>query len=486
MPYSEEAEKGVLSCFLLNPMELIIDFHGNGGEEMMYHPAHRCLFGVMLELVTTAKPVDLVSLSHALTDRGLLGKTGGASMLAELYSFVPTPAHYPYYKQILLEKLAQRTCITVCTEIIQKVYEIGTAQHEDHGHPGEELMDWRSMVMQAQSRLYALTQTGGRQKRFVQVKEVMHRVFDHINEAISNKGHVTHGIATGFTDLDRTLMGLKGGQLFVIGGRTSMGKSALAANIAESAALADGHYGEYRQEPVAVGFVTLEMSAEEIMLRMNMGRAGINLLRAKDGFIRDRETIKRITTTNAELGKSPIYILDTGKLSIQELGCIVRMTKNQYPQHKRWLWIVDYLQKISSDTRAAQGNKYIEISQVSGGLKALAKEVNDPFIVPAQINRDAEKNKSGRPQMSQLREGGDIEQDADIVGLLYRPAYYLDCPADECEDSWDEKSFLILDKNRNGGTGDIPMRWKGPLARYESVTNKLNSNAEAEQQNKSK
>lgn len=468
MPFSNDAEKGTLSCFLHNPTDLLADARSSMVPEWYYHPANRLLYGVMQEFAAALKPVEYIALSQHLQDTGNMDKIGGQGMLAELLDFVPTPAHYGYYKGIMREKYARRVVIGKCTDLIQKAYE----------YQQEEEMSWQDLCVEAQGEFFALTQEHGQARRFEPAAKYMDGVEAFINEAIKNKGHVTHGIATGFTDLDRTLMGLKGGQFVVIAARPGMGKSSLADNLAECIALAMGHYHEFTQKPIAVGQVTLEMSAEEKLIRMAMGGAGVSMGRVRDGFV-SKDERKMINAMNDKLRAAPIFILDTGNLTIQELRGLAR---HAVSQHKIGVLIVDYLQLLKSSTKLAAASRYVEIGEISRGLKALAKELNIPIIALAQLGRKPEERKGGRPVASDLRESGDIEQDADVIGLIWRESEYNDCPADQDEVSWNQKATLIIAKQRNGPVGDLVLKWEGPLVRFTSTTCHLNSNNTAQHQ----
>lgn len=470
MPFSNDAEKGVLSCFLHNPTELVPDARHSLAVEAFYHPANRLLFQVILEMDENLKPIEYIALSQRLQDSGQMDKIGGQGCLAELLDFVPTPTHYGYYKGIMRRMHARRMVIGKCTELIAKAYDCSEEEN------------WQDLCIEAQGELFQLTQEHGQARRFEPAAKYMDGVETFINEAIKNRGHVTHGIATGFTDLDRLLMGLRGGQLIIIAARPKMGKSSLADNLSECIAMANGHYHEFNQAPLGVGQVTLEMSAEEKLIRMTMGGAGVSMGRVRDGFVSAFDK-KRINEQLGKLRAAPIYILDTGDLTIQELRGLAR---HAVAQHKIKVLIVDYLQLLKSNTKMAKGSRYVEVGEVSRGLKALAKELNIPIIALAQLGRKPEERKDGRPVASDLRESGDIEQDADMIGLIHRISEYVDCPDDEDPDAFRKKATLIVAMHRNGPVGDIPLKWEGPLVRFSSTTEYLNSNNQDQHQGAAK
>jgi replicative DNA helicase len=494
MPWDSDAEKGVLSCFLHNPVELLadakvhlppppVDFPTMGA---FYHPANGLLYQVMLEMDQGGRPVEYIALTNYLGDRGLLDKIGGAGTLSELLNFVPTPAHYGYYKGILRDKMFLR----VVMKTGERLYKLGLEFTENP----------QAAVHEAMASMLDLTAGGELAKKWVSAKEVMPQVCDDIMAAMRSKGRITRGLATGFTDLDRMLMGLKDEQFMVIGARPAMGKSAFMANVAENIAMANGHYHEFDQQPCPVGILTMEMAAREILQRMTLGRAGANLLRARDGFFSHRE-MENIKMEGFKLAESPMYFLDTGRCSIQELEGLVMRAKARFGLR---ILLVDYLQLMKSESKKAQGSRYIEVGEVAQGLKELAKNCKIPVIALAQLGRTAEERKGCVPQMADLRESGDIEQAADIIGLLYRAGYYAKknegkgqgerdkgkekSPFDEDDDEVDgdpmedKEAKLLIVKHRGGPTGEVIMNWEGSLTRFTSTHNKLNSNNEDEQQ----
>lgn len=462
MPYSEEAEKGVLSCFLQEPVALLDHAADNVSMESFYHPIHRLLYGTFLDFRANGNPIDLVTVSNYLLDNQLMDKAGGPSFIAELLSYVPTPAHYPYYCGILKEKLWQRSVLDVCGRVSQSVYD-----------PEEQVVD---MLRKGVNDLFEVLQARqGFEKRFVPIKEVVPEVIEEIEQAIKNMGHTTHGIATGFTDFDRRTMGLRKQQHIVIAGRPAMGKTSFGMNIAENIATANGHYKEFRQAPLRVGVVTMEMTRKELTSRMILGRAHVNLRKSQTGML-GREDQRNITSAAKDLQQSPILFLDTGKLSIQELTILV---KRAVVQHQLDVVIIDYLQLLKSDSKKAQSNRQVEVGEVSQGLKALAKEANILVISLAQVGRSAEDRPGCVPQLADLRESGDIEQDADMVLLLYREAYYANRKKkkdDEEEPLSDDTARLIIAKGRDTGTDDCNLTWDGPFTRFGSTTNRLYSN----------
>jgi replicative DNA helicase len=285
-------------------------------------------------------------------------------------------------------------------------------------------------------------------------KELVMEAIEQIERLYENRGSVT-GLPTGFVELDRMTSGLHPSEMIVIAARPSMGKTALAMNIAEHVAMDVG-------KPVAV--FSLEMSSRQLVQRLLCSRAKVDLQKVRNGFLSERD-FPNLTTAAARLAAAKMFIDDTPGLTITELRAKARRMKSQ---HDIRLIIVDYLQLLRSTTRRAQDNRQLEISEISGGIKALAKELNLPIIVIAQLNRqpDARAQQGGRPRLSDLRESGSIEQDADLVGLLVRAEYY-----ETDEDAKQEKAGeadLIIAKQRNGPTGDVPLTFLKEFTRFEN------------------
>ena len=276
-----------------------------------------------------------------------------------------------------------------------------------------------------------------------------------IEKLYERKGGIT-GISTGFVEFDRMTSGLHPAEMIVIAARPSMGKTAFAMNIAEHVAI---------QEKLAVAVFSLEMSSQQLVQRLLCSRARVNLKKVRDGFLGERE-FSSLTSSASKLAEAKMFIDDTGSLSILELRAKARRLK---AQHDIRLIVVDYLQLLRSTTRRGQENRQIEISEISGGLKGLAKELNIPIIVVAQLNRNPENrtgDSKGRPRLSDLRESGSIEQDADLVGLLVREAYYAD--TDEEKEEAAGNADLIISKQRNGPIGDIPLTFLSEFTRFET------------------
>lgn len=490
MPFSRDAEDGVLSCYLQNPVGLLGEAHGKVEAGWFYHPATRFMFELLLEFNQAGRPIDIVTLSAHLLDKGMMDKIGSPAQLGDWLAFVPTPAHYEYYLKILRDRWWERECLRVTQAIQKAVYETG----QDG--------DVEKLVTMAIGDLLNLGNLG-RKSRWVHVKEVVKEVCERTAQALKNKGHVTSGVATGFTDLDRRTMGLRPGELFILGARPAMGKTALAMNIAENIVLANGHYSEFNQVPLGVAIVSLEMSRLDLTDRTIVGRAGVSMGQLATGMFGKRE-MKAYMAAAEELEQSELWFLDVGKLSIQELLSSLRQ---MVLEKGIKVVVVDYLQRLCSDSKRAQQNRNVEVAEISTGLKQMAKELGLVVIALAQVGRGAEERPGCKPSLADLRESGDIEADADWVGLLYRPGYYErkkakkegkgnkgqgkvkwsssagagasagDGVAEEAEDEIrDDQAELIIAKARRGSTEPVYLTWDGPRTRFSSQTSKLFSN----------
>ncbi|MBV9488966.1 MAG: replicative DNA helicase [Verrucomicrobia bacterium] len=439
LPYSEDGEKGVLCSLLLSPRDVADQCILRLPPDAFYIPAHRFVYELVLEFTETGKPVDFITLKQALKDRDQLQEIGGPEYLDELYSFVPTAANANYYIEIVREKYILRRLILTCNKLSTQCYE-----HQ------EEL---NTLLDETEREIFAIT--GEHVKTdVVPTKDLVMEAIEQIEKLYDNRGAVT-GLSTGFVDLDRMTNGLHPSEMIVIAARPSMGKTALAMNIAEHVAL---------DLAKAVAVFSLEMSSQQLVQRLLCSRAKVNLQKVRTGFLSERD-FPNLTTAAAKLAGAKLYIDDTPGLSILELRAKARRLKSTYNIE---LVVIDYLQLLRSTSRRAQDNRQLEISEISSGVKSLAKELEIPIIVIAQLNRqpDARAKEGGRPRLSDLRESGSIEQDADVVGLLVRPEYYE--TDDEGKQEKAGEAELIIAKQRNGPTGDIALVFLKEFTRFEN------------------
>ena len=449
-PHSIEAEQGVLGCVLLSPREglghCIERFRS--GAEVFYDPRHQTLFQVLVDMYDGQEPIDLVTLGQRLKDKHQLDGLGGYAYLSALMDAVPSAANLEYYVDIVREKHILRKMIQTCTGVVARVYE-----EQDQV---DKLLDEveRDVLRISEEREESSSRT---------IKELVKTAVTQIEDFFNRKGGLT-GLATGFSDLDKMTSGLHGGEMIVIAARPSMGKTSLAMNVAEHVAV------ELKQP---VGVFSLEMTAESLVMRMLCSLSRVNLRSIRDGFMSERDFPKLATATGT-LSSAPLFIDDTPGLSILQLRARARRMWQQFGIK---LFVIDYLQLLNSTSRRADQNRQQEISDISSGVKALAKELNVPVIVLSQLNRELERDKSRKPRLSDLRESGAIEQDADLVGLLYKADPRDPKKAssgDEDEDAAPDADALpvnlLIAKQRNGPTGDVNLTFLKSFTRFENAS----------------
>ncbi len=424
---------------LISPRDIIAECVEKINELYFFIPAHQTIYTVLVELWNAGQGIDLITFTQTLRDRNILEAVGGASAVTSLFTFVPTAANVTYYLEIVRDKFILRQIIAACTESVRRSY-------DDQGEV-DNLLD------EVEQKIFAV----GEDRFKAEMRSMKDQVMDaieSIERLYERKGGLT-GIATGFTELDRMTSGLHPAEMIVIAARPSMGKTAFAMNIAEHVAI---------QEKLAVAVFSLEMSSQQLVQRLLCSRARVNLKNVRDGFLGERD-FPSLTSAASKLAEAKMFIDDTAGLSILELRAKGRRLK---AQHDIQLIVVDYLQLLRSTTRRGQDNRQIEISEISAGLKGLAKDLSIPIIVVAQLNRNPENrtgDSKGRPRLSDLRESGSIEQDADLVGLLVREEYYADTEEEKQESQG--KADLIIAKQRNGPTGDVPLTFRKEFTRFE-------------------
>jgi replicative DNA helicase len=436
LPHSVEAEQGVLGSMLISPREIIAECVEKINEEYFYVPAHQTIYVVLVELWNAGQGIDLITFTQVLRDRNLLETVGGAAAVTSLFTFVPTAANVTYYLEIVRDKYILRQIIAACTESVRRSFE-----EQDEVH---------NLLDEVEQKIFSVGEDRFKGQVLTMKDQVMEAI-EAIEKLYERRGGIT-GISTGFAELDRMTNGLHESEMIVIAARPSMGKTALAMNIAEHVAI---------NEKLPVAVFSLEMSSQQLVQRLLCSRARVNLQKVRDGFLAERD-FPSLTAAASKLAEAQIFIDDTAGLSILELRAKARRLKAQKDIK---LLVVDYLQLLRSTTRRAQDNRQLEISEISAGLKGIAKELKIPVIVLAQLNRQPEARTGGKPRLSDLRESGSIEQDADLVGLLVRPEIY-----EEDEDARAEKAGeaeLIIAKQRNGPVGEIALTFLKEFTRFE-------------------
>jgi replicative DNA helicase len=441
-PHSPEAEQGVLGCILLSPNECLGECLEKLTQEpeVFYDLRHQTIYSTLVTMYDTREAIDLITLQQRLKDRQLLEEVGGIPYLSSLPDAVPSAANLSYYLDIVREKYLLRKMIQTCTAVVGRVY--------DYEGEVETLLDEveRDILRISESRVQ-----GGA----TAIKQLVHKAIGTIENYFNRQG-VLGGIATGFADLDRMTDGLHGGEMVVIAARPSLGKTSIAMNIVEHVVL-------NQKLPVAV--FSLEMTAEALVMRMLCSNAKVNLRNIREGFMTEAD-FPKLRNSTGKLASAPLFIDDSAGLSILQLRARARRL---WQQHGIKLFVVDYMQLLHSTAGRAKENRQQEIADISSGIKALAKELNVPVIVLSQLNRELERDKSRKPRLSDLRESGAIEQDADVVGLLYKPN-----AGDEDEGGGTEEPEgipvnLLIAKQRNGPTGDVSLTFLKPYTRFESA-----------------
>lgn len=441
-PHAIGPEKSLLSSMLQDPEEYI----GRAIEQHLtpshfYVPSHGKLFEVLTKHFEDNKAVELVSLNQYLMDRSLLEGMGGPAAITEIYTYAPTAAHFDSHLDIVKEKFILRSVIHSCTESITTAYD-----------DPEDVQIFLDQVEQQVLLIRESSESGVEETIGDTVKAVMKQFEEFL---AGDRG--TPGLKTGYSELDKMSSGLKPQEMFVIAARPSMGKTSFMMNLVE-------HVVVDQNVPSMV--FSCEMGAESIVQRLIFSRAKFPHSKLQSGYTPSKGDLERIKRASLEVANCKLFIDDTASISINDLRAKAR---RKHRDEGIGLIAIDYLQLMRSTSKQASNSREREIAEISAGLKAIAKELNIPVIVLAQLNRGPESRTGsslGVPRMSDLRESGSIEQDADMVGLLYRKAYYLES-ADEKEED-DGESELVLAKNRNGATGNIALTFIPPLMRFET------------------
>ena len=433
-PQSLDAERAVLGGMLLEPEAAtrtieIIDF-----PEAFYKPAHGKVFKAMLRLFMQRQPIDVMTLSEELKKAGDLEAVGGITALTDLVDSTPTAANIDHYARIVLDKHILRQLIRASTEIAEDAFR---ANRE-----ADAILD------SAEQRIFKISESRASQG-FIHIKDILKERFEEIQKVHETRQSVT-GLPSGFIDLDKYTAGFHPSDFIIIAGRPSMGKTSFALNIAQ-------HVGLAEKRPVAI--FSLEMSKELLVQRLLCAEAQVDAQKVRRGHTQAKD-IERLTSAAGLLSEAPIFIDDTPAISTLDMRARARRLKSE---HDIALVIIDYLQLARCSERAE--NRQQEISSISRSLKALAKELNIPVIALSQLSRAVEsRGGDRRPMLSDLRESGAIEQDADLVLFLFRPEFY-----DPDDPEKQGKADLIIGKQRNGPTGDVPLIFEKQYTRFHSA-----------------
>jgi replicative DNA helicase len=433
-PHSIDAEQAVLGGLMLDERawERIAD---KLDENDFYRKDHRLIFRAIGELANKNLPCDAVTLGEWFESNGLAELVGGTGYVIQLANSTPSAANIAAYAEIVREKSILRQLIDAGTEIVGDGF-------QPEGRSSQEILET------AEQKVFHIAESGARGKKgFVPMRMAVKEAFQILHQRYESKGSVT-GLATGFVDLDEMTAGLQPSDLIIVAARPSMGKTALAVNMAEHAAL---------KSKKAVAIFSMEMSASQLAFRLISSLGRINQQHLRTGDLAEEEW-PRVTSAITLLSDAKIFIDDTPALSPAELRARTRRLKRE---HDLGLVVIDYLQLMA--VPGNKENRATEISEISRSLKAMAKEMNIPVIALSQLNRSLEQRTDKRPVMADLRESGAIEQDADVILFIYRDEYYNQESADKGQ------AEIIIGKQRNGPTGMVKLTFLGQYTRFESI-----------------
>jgi len=430
-PQNMEAEQSVLGGILIEN-EAINRVTEILAPEDFYRDTHRKIFNALIDLFERNEPADLITMTNELRKKGELDAVGGASYVTSLIDSVPTAANIEYYARIVKEKAILRRLIETSTEII-------TQSYADRG-------DVESFLDEAEKAIFEISERRVKPS-FFPIKEIVKESFKTIETLFKNKDLVT-GVPSGFKELDRLTSGFQPSDLIIVAGRPSMGKTALCLNIAQYAAI---------EAKIPVAVFSLEMSKEQLVIRMLCSEAQVEGTRLRTGYLSESDWPK-LTMAAGTLSDAPIFIDDTAALSILELRAKARRLKSDYGLG---MIIVDYLQLMKGRTRVESRQQ--EISEISRSLKALSKELNVPVIAVSQLSRKTEERTGNRPQLSDLRESGAIEQDADVILFLFREEIYNRSEENK------GKAEVIIGKQRNGPIGKVDLAFLDKFTTFKDL-----------------
>ncbi len=459
-PHAVDAERSLLGAILLDPGVLNDVVELLPGPESFYKEAHSTIYKSLVDTFDAHQSGDLVQLTESLRARGVLDRVGGTGYLMELAEAVPSAASAPYYARLIADSARLRKLIDAASEILHDAYT------QADGTPDSA----KRVIDLAEKRIFDIASEDINAEP-ESLKELLIAEMTRIDEA---DGKPISGIPTGFPDLDEMTSGLQPEEMMILAARPSMGKTAFALNLAEQIAFGGVTPWEPKKNarPVPVGIFSLEMSRGSLVQRLLSARSGVDASRLRSGHVGEEEW-RKLQQAADELSQAPMVIDDTPGMTVLTLRAKARRMKQR---HDIGCIVIDYLQLLSSPSSARE-SRQVEVSEISRSIKALARELKVPVICLAQLNRGAEQREGNRPRMSDLRESGSIEQDADVVALLHRESYYH-----RGDPAWDPKSpefdednrdklnlaELILAKQRNGPTGTVKLVWDSSVVRFKN------------------
>lgn len=436
-PHNTEAEASLLGAILIDA-DALVKIADTVSDTDFYDQRHQRIYEAVNQLYERRSPIDVLTLADQLKSNGSLELVGGASYLTELTNFVPTAAHVEQYAEIVAQKALRRRLIHASQQIVTLGY--------------DESKALRELVEEAETSLFQVSQKHIKQS-IVSLETILAESFDRLDDLHKDKAKI-RGVPTGFRDLDNVLAGLQRSDLFILAARPSMGKTAFALNLAHNVAT-------LAKVPVLV--FSLEMSKEQLVDRLLSMESGVDAWALRTGNLTDTD-FEKIGHAMGMLSEAPIYIDDTPGITVSDLRTKARREAHKHPLG---LIVVDYLQLMSGGSRfGGSDNRVQEISEISRGLKGIARELNVPLIALSQLSRSVESRNPQIPQLADLRESGSIEQDADVVAFIYREEYY--------NPETDRKSItdLLIKKHRNGPTGGVELFFDKEKQRFRSLDTK--------------
>ncbi len=431
-PQNLDAEMSLLGAVLIDE-ETLADISEHVTEKDFYDKRHGMIYGAMMSLFEKHKPVDLLTLTDVLKQKKQLDEIGGSAYLTELTNYVPTSAHAEAYAELVQQKAIRRRLIKASADIAEMGY--------------DEEESTQSLLERAEAELFSVSDQSTKQD-LVALEAILTDSFDRMEELHRNKGAL-RGVRTGYRDLDNMTAGLQRSDLIILAARPAMGKTTLVTNLAYNVAT-------IAKQPVL--FFSLEMSKEQLVDRMLADASGVDAWNIRTGNLSD-DDFSKLSEAMGEMAEAPIFIDDTPGVSVLEMRTKARRIAHEQPLG---LIIIDYLQLMQGSGKS-DGNRVQEVSEISRGLKLIARELNVPVIALSQLSRSVENRSPQIPQLADLRESGSIEQDADIVMFIYREAYYN--PETERENVTD----LIISKHRNGPVGTVELYFHPERLRFMSL-----------------
>lgn len=449
MPHSHEAEQSVLGAIFLDP-ELMSSTQEFLLPESFYRGAHQHIFRAMMDLNEDGKDIDIVTVLDRLTQEGVVNEAGGPQYLAEITSNVPTTRNIQYYTDVVFKNAVKRKLIHTADSIANDGY--------------NDELDLDTVLNDAERRILELSSTR-ESDGFKDIRDVLGQVYDNAEQLDQNSGQ-TPGIPTGYRDLDQMTAGFNRNDLIILAARPSVGKTAFALNIAQKVATHEDQY--------TVGIFSLEMGADQLATRMICSSGNVDSNRLRTGTMTE-EDWNRFTVAVGKLSRTKIFIDDTPGVRITDIRSKCRRLKQE---HGLDMIVIDYLQLIQGSGSRASDNRQQEVSEISRMLKAIARELECPVIALSQLSRGVEQRQDKRPMMSDIRESGSIEQDADIVAFLYRDDYYNRGDGDDDDDDGgfepqtnDENGEIeiIIAKQRNGPTGTVKLHFMKQYNKFTDI-----------------